>query len=87
MMNTGADEYFGITTGRITPGLVNMFSEHHVISLFANAAEAISFKDPDQKFAGNRARLWHGRGQPPLGKSRSVGLDSTLESGLFSRSF
>jgi len=48
MTNAGTDEYFGITMGRIAPGLVNMFSEHHVITLFPNAAEAIGFKDPNQ---------------------------------------
>ena len=52
MINTGTAAYFGITTGRIT-GL----GEHHVIALGADVVKTVGFKNSDQLFIGNRAKL------------------------------
>ena len=66
MTNTGTDAYFGITTGRIHSDL----GEYHVISLFANAAEPLGLKNPNQTFVGDRAKLWHA---PAEGVKRLAG--------------
>ena len=52
-MNIGTAEYLGITTGLITPGLVN------VVAFDASTAEAVGFEDVHQILLVDRAKLWH----------------------------
>ncbi len=55
IMKTGTEEYFGITTGRVTPGLVNT----NLVAFHTDALEAVSLKDSFEDLVWDRAKLWH----------------------------